>query len=805
MTRFGRTPPDGSPFGETRPDDTQMLWYDSPATVFTEALPLGNGRLGAMCFGGLGVDVIRINDDTAWSGSVASELSVPPQSAEDNLRALQRARERIGAHDYGAAEAELAGLTQSHTQAYLPFADLIIEIDGPAGVRNYRRSLDLRTATHEHGYETDDGRVDQRIFVSAAHGALVVDLRITAPAGVTARVRLASRLRVEETRQSAGEHGLTLRLPCDVAPTHADPPTGARYSDDPEQSLQGAVVVLWKHDGIDELPLDGAAGLAATGVRRVQLYLATATTFTGVGLPAQGTADDAYRRAAHAASAARAAAGVLWREHRAAHAELYARVSLDLGLPAPAGTAALPTDQRVLRTPRDPALAALLFNYGRYLLISSSRPGSLAGTLQGIWNESMTPPWSSNYTVNINTQMNYWAAESTALAECHEPFFDLVEALARNGRDTAKRVYGLTGWVTHHNTDAWAFTAPVAGDPAWSFWPMAPAWLVRHFWEHLRHGGDPGFASGRAWPVVKGACEFILGWLVRQSDGTLGTVPSTSPENHFTAPDGTTAAAARSSTADIVMIRGLFEVAVAVGGGDPLVQRVSAALADLPPVPLSETGSVQEWADPFALPEPLHRHVSPLYFAYPGDTPLSPALAVAVSRTLDERGDDSAGWSLVWKIALRARLGEAAAVERLLPLVFRPAGSVEGPWAGGLYPNMFAAHPPFQIDGNLGFVAAVVECLVHSHADRIDLIPAVPPSWSAGSVAGLVVRPGVLLDLAWGRDECGGSRLISARLRARAAHTMGAVRVAWRGHERTVHLTTGIAVEMTAADFAPAG
>ena len=803
----------------TLPDETQVLWYESSATVFTEALPLGNGRLGAMCFGGIGVDRIRLNDDTAWSGSMASELQVPPHSGAENRQALQRARELIDAHDYGAAEAQLAGLTQPYTQAYLPFADLIIEIDDVAGARHYRRSLDLRTATHEHGFDTDDGRIDQRMFVSAAHNVLVVDLRIAAPTGATVRVRLASRLRVDRATEDAGACGLTLRLPSDVPPGHAEAPTPATYSEDPALSLQGAVVAQWHHDGTDQdnaagLP-DGTAtaGLAASGVHRAQLYLATATTFASVGRAAKGTGDDAYRRAAEAVAAARRlGSDTLWREHRAEHAVLYDRVTLDLARRAPDDVAAspthtsLPTDRRVLEAPQDPSLAALLFNYGRYLLISSSRPGSLPGTLQGIWNESMTPPWSSNYTVNINTQMNYWAAESTALAECHEPLFDLVEALARNGRETARRVYNLPGWVTHHNTDAWAFSAPVAGDPAWSFWPLAPAWLVRHFWEHLRHGAEPEFARTRAWPVIRGATEFILGWLVRQADGTLGTVPSTSPENHFTAPDGTIAAAARSSTADIAMIRALFEAALAVGpDDDPLVQGVGRALADLPPIPVSPLGGIQEWADPFVLPEPHHRHVSPLYFAYPGDTPLTPALAAAVSRTLDERGDDSSGWSLVWKVALRARLLEPEAVERLLPLVFRSAAVARGPWAGGLYPNLLAAHPPFQIDGNLGFVAAVVECLVQSHADRIDLLPAVPPSWPAGSVTGLVVRPGVLLDLDWAPDARPGPRLVRARLRSRTAHTSGPVRVGWRGSERTIQLSVDTVVELTAADFPPGG
>jgi alpha-L-fucosidase 2 len=776
-----------------------MLWYDSPAEAFTQALPLGNGSLGAMCYGGVGLDRIRLNDETAWSGSTNSELASSPQSAELNREGLLRARALIASGRYQDAAAQLAPLAQPHTQAYLPFADLLLEITGTEGATNYRRALDLRTATHTHSYDIAGGRVKQVVFISAAAAVMVIDLRISSAAGAVVLLDLDSQLRVSDRVHRTDQLGLLLQLPCDVAPTDASPPTGVTYSAEPEHCLQGAVVLAWEHDGIDA---PGGAALGATAVHRARIVVSTATNFTALGQPASGTAHMAHDRAlSRVRDALLAGLPNIAAAHLADHANLYDRV--DIALVSPQGKPrALSTDQRVTTCPDDPALAALLFNYGRYLLISSSRAGGLPATLQGLWNEQMQPPWSSNYTLNINTQMNYWAVESINLPESHEPLFDLVEALAARGTATAQRIYGAPGWVAHHNTDAWAFTSPVCGDAAWSFWPLAPAWLATHFWEHLRHGGDDDFASERAWPLIRSACEFYLHWLVRQPDGTLGTTPSTSPENHFVGPNGCLAAVARSSTADIAMIAHLFKAALALGPAeDDIVERVAGAAAQLPPIPIAPDGCVQEWADAFEEPEPHHRHVSPLYFAYPGDTLLTPALAKAVSSTLDKRGDDSAGWSLIWKIALRARLAQPEAVERLLPLLFRPAGSIQGPWAGGLYPNLFAAHPPFQIDANLGFVAALIECLAQSHGPALTLLPCVPRRLGNGSVRGLVIRPGVVLDLEWTSTPSGETRLVRAGLCARTRRTAGDLVVCLRGVERTVPITETGQTVMTESDF----
>ena len=761
------------------------LRFDEPAQEFTQALPLGNGRLGAMCYGGIGGGRIQLNDATAWSGSPHSEAANGPGNV-DGPAAIARARKALDAGEYAAVEAELATVTTGHTQSYLPFAELLLGLNlgqDHEDARDYRRSLDLRQATHRHSYSVTGRKISERSYVSAAHQVLVVELEVTGEPLPHVTAELTSQLRVEQ-RENLGTDTLrlALRMPTDVAPHHAHPSTGVQYDQPGRDSLRGAVVMRWEHDGQE---MSDGGMLAAANVSRMRLLISSGTTFAGPGQPLNNDPQAASGQAtAWVEAASRVSSEQLFDAHVAAHCALYERAELDLG--EPAGGPAQPLPLRLREHPLDPALAALLFNYGRYLLISSSRPGTLPGNLQGIWNEDIQPPWSSNFTININTQMNYWAAEGANLAECHEPLFEFLEALAASGRHTARTVYGLDGWVAHHNSDAWAFSSPVSGDVSWSFWPMGGAWLATHLWEHVRHGGGSDFAAQRAWPIVKGASEFALGWLTLGPDGTLGTYPSTSPENHFRTAEGVVASASFSSTADIAIISRLFRAALDLApDGDPLRGKLQDALLCLPKIPVAPDGTVQEWATYFEQPEPDHRHVSHLYFAYPGETALSGELGTAVSKTLDARGDDSTGWSLAWKLALRARLKDVAAVERLLALVFRAADENHGPHAGGLYNNMFAAHPPFQIDGNFGFVAGVLECLVQSHAGEIELLPAVPRLWPAGTARGLIARPGIEVDLAWD-SKSGAPELLSARLRARAAHTAGEVRVRWNGGSAVV-------------------
>jgi alpha-L-fucosidase 2 len=790
--------------------DSHSLWYAEPADRWTEALPLGNGVLGAMVHGDPLVELIQLNDGRAWSGSPASETAEPqiePKVAEE---AVAAARAAIDRHDYEAADNALKKLQHRYSQTYLPFGDLQIafEPEGPGRISNYRRELDLRTATHEVRYHLDGSPVTQRSFVSAAHGVLVVTLHSTVP--ISVRLTVTSQLRI--LGEEADERGarLLLKMPADVTPSHDEFDDPIHYSDNDALSEQGALVMRVAHDGTAS---GHSHDVFLRDIRRATIYIATETNFVAVAEPPVGSAADAAARALYRAQGAvLAGADAIHAIHVRDHSELYGRASADTG-----NTPDIPTGERLVRAnadPRgtlraDPALAGLLFNYGRYLLISSSRAAGVAANLQGIWNDQLQPPWSSNYTTNINLQMNYWMAETTNLPECLPPLFDLIEGLVKTGTRTASRLYGSPGWVAHHNTDVWAYSQPVglgSHDPKWAFWPLAGAWLVRHLWERILHGADDSFARDRAYGPIRSAAEFFLSWLVEQPDGSLGTSPSTSPENQFRDGNGVVGSVARSSAFDLVVIADLFDMLIALSRllgreDDPVAVAAAHARTRIPDPTVGADGTVQEWADDFEFPDPHHRHIAHLYFVYPGDRSLTPELKAAATLSLDARGDESTGWSLAWKLAMRARLEDAESVSRLIALMLRDMSIDRGPWIGGMYPNLFAAHPPFQIDGNLGFVAGLAECVVQSHRGSIDLLFAVPLELAEGSVRGVIARPGVEVSVEWETDAEGRIALHRVTLRSRDGRGLGVHLVRYRNHEMEVLLDRDSEVELSAADF----
>lgn len=770
--------------------------FHAPAAEWTEALPLGDGRLGAMCFGDPVNDRVALNHDTAWSGSPASEFAGGAVDEETARTALAEAEAALRDGDPPRADAAVRRIQQRYTQAYLPLADLRLRLDAPPPT-SVRRELDLAAAEHRLTAEWPDRRLVRRSSISADDGVLSVHTELDRPGDLL--VELAAPLDVLAATATSSGLELLLRLPADVAPTHERVDQPIRYDDDPGASVRAAVAVRIDTDGAAAVD-DGR--VRVRGATRLRVLLAAATTFRAIGQAPDRPLEDVRAEAADAADAAlardeadRAVA------HRVAHADLYDRFELRLGRGPdaidPAVLVAEDTAQRLEAVraaadplAADPGLTALLVHYGRYLLIASSRPGTLPANLQGIWNDRMQPPWSGNYTVNINTQMNYWGAEPTGLGDCHEPLLDLIDAMAERGAEVARRVYAAPGWTAHHNSDAWAYTSPVGmgtANPSWAFWPMAGLWLVRHYAERLEHGAGDELAE-RAWPVVRGAVEFGLSRLGELAPGVLGTTVSTSPEHEFRVGDRT-AATGRASAMDLELLADAIGVLDAVAErlgrtDDAVVGAARAARAALAAPRIGRDGGIAEWWDDPAGVDPHHRHVSMLYGLHPGRRPLGDEELAAASRSLDLRGDEASGWSLVWKLALRARLGQPERVAALFRLLLRDARHRGGEWSGGLYPNLFAAHPPFQIDANLGLVGAVAECLAQSHRGRIELLPALPTAWGEGAVRGLIARPGVRLGMDWSAGAPARVELVSPVDRE--------IVVAWRADRREVTLDAGV-------------
>jgi len=778
--------------------------FDSPATAWTEALPIGGGLMGAMCFGDAPHERFLLNDTAGWSGGPATELSgdVPPPTVAQE--AIARSRDAVARGDWIGADDALRAIQHGYPQSFLPFGELRLALTGRGASADggYSRELDLRTAAHTTRAVVDGVAVRTTARISYPRKVLLVEIEVEGDGVLDVELGLSSPLRVLGTRDHADGRDLLLRLPSDVAPDKLVTDTPIRYSDGDQEAQNGAVALRWTHDGTGD-------GLRATGVRRAAAILSTGTNFVAQGAPLSGSAEDVLAVAlARVEEAAAMGAEAVAAEQEADHGALYDRCTIEIG---PGHDPGATTGERLRRALSgdgpalavDPGLAALSFHLGRYLLICSSRDGGLPANLQGIWNDLMQPPWSSDYTTNINLEMNYWLAEQTDLPECLPPLFAFIRALERSGTETAGRVFGLPGWVAFHCSDMWAYTQSVGDgthDPSWAFSPFTGPWLLQHVRERLRFGGDEALVR-EMWPTVRSAAEFYLGFVVEEPDGTLGVSPSTSPENHFTAPDGRRGATASSSTMDLTLVRDLFlmvgELAPVAGvtADDDVVRRAAEAV---PRIPLPRTGAdgmIREWADDALRPDPDHRHTAHLYFVHPGDLPLTPELAEGAERSLEGRGDASTGWSVVWKAAMEARLGHPDRVGALLRMYFRDATVYLGPYVGGVYPNLFAAHPPFQIDANLGFVAAIGEALVQSHAGAIDLLRGVPAELGTGRATGLVARPGVVVDLEWADGE-----LVSAALTARP-HGAGARRVRYRDRVVEVELPAGSTVRLDADAF----
>ncbi|MFA5204065.1 MAG: glycoside hydrolase family 95 protein [Lentisphaeria bacterium] len=755
---------------------TSTLWFDRPAELFFASCPVGNGRLGAMLFGGVERERLALNEISLWSGG--------PQEADqpDAHRALPEIRRLL----LEGRNAEAEALVNRHfvcagkgsgggNGADVPFGcyqtlgDLILEFSGHDGaVADYRRELDLATATARVAYVRQG--VTFRRELLASHPAQVLALRLeaSAPRQLTFTLRLGRRERVTGVQATAEAVTLEGRM------NNGTDGRGMRFA-------ATARVVL--EDG-EVAP--GDAGLQVRGASAVTILIAAATDFAGA-------ADPAVTCARTAAAAAATPYAQLRQVHVADHQRLFNRVVWDL--PATANSA-LPTPQRLAgfhAGAADPALAALYFQFGRYLLIASSRPGGLPANLQGLWAEEYQTPWNGDYHLDINVQMNYWPAEVANLAECHEPLLDFIATLVAPGGRTARAYYNARGWVAHAITNPWGFTSP--GEHAsWGSTCVGGAWLCGHLWEHYAFNPDRDYLA-RVYPVMKGAAEFYLDMLVEEpAHGWLVTAPSNSPENGFLLPDGQEAHTCLGPMIDIQIVRELCGHCVRAAeilGVDPEFRRqLAGVLKRLPPHQVGRHGQLQEWLEDYPEADPHHRHVSPLYGLYPGDqiTAKTPDLFAAARTTLERRGDDGTGWSMAWKLLFWARLGDGDHAHDLFRQLLRPVTEqniVMG--GGGSYPNLFDAHPPFQIDGNFGAAAGLAELLLQSHGDELHLLPALPAAWPDGAVRGLRARSGVEVDIVWRQG-----RATAAVLRAATAGTV-TLRVQGGGGLRRITLAAGAA------------
>lgn len=758
-----------------------MLWYRNPAAEWVEALAVGNGRLGGMVYGGIFQERIALNEDTLWSGHPSD-----PNNREAAAY-LEKARKLVFEGKYPEAQRTIEEhMLGPWSESYQPLGDLYLGLEEAGEAENYRRELDLNDAVCRTRFTLNGVRYVRETFVSAADQVMVVRFTADQPGRIAVRASFDSQLRHQVHRVSADKLAMQGRSPSHVEPLHA-------RSDDPviyeeERGIRFEAQLL-------ALPEGGAAADAWEGRIRIEgadavtFLLAAATSFNGFDKDPvlEGRNPSELCRSYLEAAAKRSYTELLDR-HVRDFRSLYGRVEFELEAP---GQQHLPTDERIraLREGKeDEQLAVLFFQFGRYLLLSSSRPGTQAANLQGIWNQSVRPPWSCNYTVNINTQMNYWPAEVCNLAECHEPLFRLLEDLRIAGRETALAHYKARGWVSHHAVDLWRVTTPSGGPskgPAsWAYWPMGGAWLCQHLWEHYRFGGDRTFLASTAYPIMKEAASFFLDYLVEDADGCLVSNPSTSPENTFTLPDGRKAAVSLDATMDIALIGELFgncmKASDLLGIDRELHLELAAARARLHPFRIGRRGQLQEWYLDFEEAEPGHRHMAHLYPLHPGSeidmrgTPeLASACRVSIDLRLLHEGEDAVGWCFAWLISLFARLEDGEMSHRYLTKLLKNP-----------FDNLFNAHRhpkltfyPLTIEANLGATAGIAEMLLQSHAGELNLLPALPGAWKGGRISGLRARGGFTVSLAWSDHSLREAVIASANGEVCRIRTHGTVQV----------------------------